>query len=61
MTSPTTQGQLHKQPDDNVQQIESLYVDWNCRHWEDLSLEQFFREKDEVGYSLDDAQEIYRS
>ena len=64
--------QIDRLPDNIVQQIADftffvmerreivpLYAEWNRNQWQDFSLEQFFREDDEVGYSLDDAQEIY--
>ena len=64
--------QIDKLPDDIVQQIADftffvmtrreiapLYAEWNSSQWQDFSLEQFFREDDEVEYSLEDAQEIY--
>lgn len=41
--------------------IHPIYTDWNLVEWQSFSLEQFFREDDEVEYSLDDAQEIYHS
>jgi hypothetical protein len=40
-------------------QITPLYTDWTHTEWQTFSLEQFFREEDEVAYSLADAQEIY--
>ena len=61
-------------PDDIVQQISdfvlfvmarrtisSTYVDWNNDQWQDFVLEQFFREEDEVEYTLEDAQEVYHT
>jgi hypothetical protein len=64
--------QIDKLPDDVVQQIadftafmmarrkiDPLYADWHSSQWQDFSLEQFFREDDEVEYTLKDAQEIY--
>ncbi len=64
--------QIDTLPDDIVQQIADftffvmarrgitpLYADWDSSQWQDFSLEQFFREDDEVEYSLEDAQEIY--
>ena len=61
-------------PDDIVQQIadfvlfvmarrkiSSDYVDWDSSQWQDFVLEQFFREEDEVEYTLEDAQEVYHS
>ena len=66
--------QIDDLPDDIVQQIadfalfvmarrriSSAYVDWNNDQWQDFVLEQFFREEDEVEYSLADAQEVYHS
>jgi len=66
------QKQIDTLPDDIVQQIADftffvmarrdiapLYADWDGSQWQDFSLEQFFREDDEVEYSLEDAQEIY--
>ena len=66
------QKQIDTLPDEIVQQIADftlfmmakrditpLYADWSHGQWQDFSLEQFFREDDEVEYSLDDAQEIY--
>ena len=37
-----------------------VYSDWKDRQWQDFALSQFLRETDDVGYSLEDAQEIYR-
>jgi hypothetical protein len=61
-------------PDDIVQQIADFvlfviarrrislaYVDWNSDQWQNFVLEQFFREEDEVEYTLEDAQEVYHS
>lgn len=66
--------QIDNLPDDIVQQIadfalfvmarrniSSTYVDWNNDQWQEFVLEQFFREEDEVEYSLEDAQEVYHS
>lgn len=65
--------QINRLPDDIVQQIADftffvmarreiapLYAEWKGSQWQDFSLEQFFREDDEVEYTLKDAQEIYR-
>ena len=65
--------QIDRLPDDIVQQIadftlfimarrqvEPLYADWTNNQWQNFSLEQLFREDDEVEYTLKDAQEIYR-
>lgn len=35
-------------------------ADWRNSEWQDFSLGQFFREEDEVEYTLGDAQEIYK-
>lgn len=40
-------------------QITSGYADWDSNQWQDFTLGHFFREDDEVEYSLEDAQEIY--
>ena len=66
------QKQIDTLPDDIVQQIADftffvmarrnitpLYADWDKDQWQNFALEQFFREDDEVVYSLEDAQEIY--
>ncbi|MCP5099135.1 MAG: hypothetical protein GY943_26575 [Chloroflexi bacterium] len=66
------QQQIDKLPDDIVQQIADftlfvmarrdiapIYEDWTNHQWQDFSLEQLFREDDEVEYFLEDAQEIY--
>jgi hypothetical protein len=66
--------QIDTLPDDIVQQIADftffimarrevtpIYVDWTDSQWQDFSLEQFFREDDEVEYALEDAQEVYHS
>jgi hypothetical protein len=64
--------QIDDLPDDIVEQIADFalfvmarrqitpdYVDWGSKQWRDFALAQFFREDDEVEYSLEDAQEIY--
>jgi hypothetical protein len=66
-------NQIEKLPDDVVEeiadftlfvmarrQIKPEYEDWNNRQWQDFALGQFFREDDEVEYTLNDAKEIYR-
>ena len=40
-------------------QITPAYVEWDKSQWQDFALMHFFREADDVTYSLDDAQEIY--
>ena len=65
--------QIDQLPDHIVEQIAKFtlsisthqdrileYADWQNKDWQEFSLEQFFREEDEVEYSLEDAQEIYR-
>lgn len=39
--------------------VSPSYRDWGQNQWEAFVEEQFFREDDEVEYSLADAQEIY--
>ena len=64
--------QIDDLPDDLVEQVADFalflmmrqhitpkYADWKSREWRAFSLEQLFREDDEVEYSLKDAQEIY--
>jgi hypothetical protein len=59
-------------PDDVIEQIADFtlfieakkqmppnYEEWTVHQWQDFALEQFFREEDDVEYSLADAQEIY--
>jgi len=65
--------QIDSLPDDIVEQIADFtlfimarrqiapsYADWSNDQWQDFTLGQFFREDDEVEYSLKDAQEIYK-
>jgi hypothetical protein len=65
--------QIDSLPDEIVQQIadftsflmakqnpSAAYSDWDSHQWQAFALEQLFREEDDVEYSLDDAQEIYR-
>lgn len=64
--------QIDDLPDDVVEQVADFalflmtrrqmapkYADWKSKEWQAFSLEQLFREDDEVEYSLEDAQEIY--
>jgi len=64
--------QIDKLPDDVVaqiadftlfvmsrRQIAPMYAEWTQSEWQDFTLEQFFREEDEISYTLKDAQEIY--
>ncbi len=39
--------------------IPPIYTDWNHTQWQEFALEQFFREDDELQYSLEDAIEIF--
>ncbi|HMQ54540.1 MAG TPA: hypothetical protein PKE64_06655 [Anaerolineae bacterium] len=65
--------QIDSLPDDIVQQIADFtsfviarrqlpsdYAEWRTSQWQDFALTQLFREEDEVEYSLEDAQEVYR-
>lgn len=65
--------QIDQLPDDLVAQIADFtlfllakyktspnYEEWDEQQWQNFSLEQFFREEDDVTYSLTDAEEIYR-
>ena len=36
------------------------YANWKNKDWQEFSLQQFFRDEDEVEYTLEDAQEVYR-
>jgi hypothetical protein len=36
------------------------YANWKSKDWQEFSLQQFFRDEDEVEYTLEDAQEVYR-
>ncbi|MDJ0903258.1 MAG: hypothetical protein QNJ55_31110 [Xenococcus sp. MO_188.B8] len=65
--------QIDQLPDHIVEQIANFtqlistqqkkmsdYSEWQNQDWQEFSLEQFFREEDEIEYSLEDAQEIYQ-
>ena len=65
--------QIDNLPDDVVEQIADFalfvmarrqttpsYVEWGSNQWQDFALGQLFREDDEIEYSLEDAQEIYK-
>jgi predicted Rossmann fold nucleotide-binding protein DprA/Smf involved in DNA uptake len=66
--------QIDSLPDHIVEQIANLiisittqqkiavseYTDWQNIQWQEFSLTQFFREDDEIQYSLEDAEEIYK-
>ena len=66
--------QIDVLPDEVVEQIADFavfvmarknitpqYSDWDSNDWQDFTLAQFFREDDEVEYTLKDAQEVYRT
>jgi hypothetical protein len=36
------------------------YEDWSEQLWQNFSLDQFFREDDDVTYTIADAKEVYR-
>lgn len=67
----TIRKQLHKQidvlPDDIVEQIADFTaflmmkkgVEIERNQWQDFALAQFFREDDEVEYSLADAEAVF--
>jgi hypothetical protein len=59
-------------PDDVIEEISDFtlfimakkktspaYEDWTSNQWQDFALTQFFREDDDVEYSLADAKEVY--
>lgn len=61
-------------PDDLVEQIADFtlfviarkqaplsYEEWTLHQWQDFTLEQFFREEDDVEYTIADAKEVYIS
>lgn len=65
--------QIDNLPDDILRQVADFasfvierrqsaprYAAWTDQEWDDFSLAQFFREEDEVTYTLEDAQEVYR-
>ncbi len=66
--------QIDRLPDDIVEKIANFtrlispepnniseYTNWQDEDCQKFSLEQFFKEEDEIEYSLADAQEIYGS
>ena len=66
--------QIDVLPDEIVEQIADFavfvmarksitleYGDWDKTQWQDFTLAQFFREDDEVEYTLKDAQEVFRT
>lgn len=65
--------QIDLLPDELVEQIADFalfllakrkaaphYEDWSEQQWQNFSLEQFFREDDDVTYTIADAKEVYR-
>ncbi len=65
--------QIDRLPDDLVEQLADFalfllakrkaapdYENWSEADWKKLSLEQFFREEDEVTYTISEAREVYR-
>ena len=65
--------QIDRLPDDIVEKIANFtrlispepnniseYTNWQDEDWQKFSLEQFFKEGDEIEYFLEDAQEIYQ-
>lgn len=65
--------EIDRLPDEIVEQIADftlfimgrhhvapLYEDWGQDEWQNFALEQFFREEDEVEYTIKDAKEVYR-
>ena len=65
------QEQIDKLPDDLVEQIADFthfvmkrlnlkpeYADWDESQWESFAINQFFKDEDEVEYTLNDAQEV---
>lgn len=66
------QRQIEFLPDDLVREIADFMAfvlarresaekihDWEEDEWQDFALRSFFRESDEVTYTLNDAQEVY--
>ncbi len=65
--------QIDQLPDHIVEQIANFtssiitqqndppeYSNWEDKDWQEFALQQFFCEEDEIEYSLEDAQEIYK-
>lgn len=65
--------QIDLLPDDLVEQIADFalfllakrkaapgYEEWSEAQWQNFALEQFFREDDDVTYTIADAKEVYR-
>ncbi len=40
--------------------LSPAYTEWERNQWQSFAVEQLFSEEDEVTYSLDDAQEVFR-
>ena len=64
--------QIDRLPDDILQtiadfmdfvmakrQISPTYSEWGNKQWQNFSIEQFFKEEDEVEYTLSEAKEVY--
>jgi hypothetical protein len=64
--------QIDLLPDDLIEQIADFalfllakrkaappYEEWSEQQWQNFSLEQFFREDDDVTYTIADAKEVY--
>ena len=64
--------QIDQLPDHIVEQIANFtssiitqqsnmpeYSNWDDKDWQEFSLQNFFREENEIEYCLEDAQEIY--
>ena len=64
--------QIDQLPDHIVEQIANFtssiitqqsnipkYSNWEDKDWQEFSLQNFFREENEIEYCLEDAQEIY--
>ncbi|MCA9955005.1 MAG: hypothetical protein KC434_09815 [Anaerolineales bacterium] len=41
-------------------EIKPLYDEWVHSQWQDLALSQFFRDEDEITYTLDEAKDVYK-
>lgn len=65
--------QIDHLPDEIIEQIADFtlfvmarrravptYAEWDYDQWQNFTLEQFFREHDEVEYTLKDAKKIYQ-
>jgi len=41
-------------------ELKAITEDWEQEEWRDFALKQFFREDDEIEYTIKDAKEVYR-